>query len=149
MWPGVDAMLAKAARERKLPYVLSTPASLTIEQAAKLALGSIWFQLYVLRDEGVTNDLLRHAREAGIEVIVLTVDLPVPAKRERDVRNGLTLPLRPSIRMAWEVATHPMWALAMLNNGVPQFANLVPYVPRGQTRTQSLAAWMAAQLSPM
>jgi (S)-mandelate dehydrogenase len=102
----------------------------------------------VLNDNGITKDLLRRACSAGIDVVVVTVDLPVPAKRERDVRNRFTLPLRPDLKMAWDVITHPSWAVAMFNHGVPQFANLVPYAPRQQLGTQSLASFMAAQLSP-
>jgi isopentenyl diphosphate isomerase/L-lactate dehydrogenase-like FMN-dependent dehydrogenase len=72
MWPGVDAALAKAARQRRLPYILNTPASLTIEQAAELAPGSVWFQLYVLNDDSITQDLLRRAHAARIDVIVVS-----------------------------------------------------------------------------
>lgn len=147
VWPGADAALALAAKERRLPFVLSTPATLTIEAAAALAPGLVWFQLYVMNDRAITEDLLRRAHAAGIEVIVVTVDIPVPAKRERDIRNGFTLPLRPSLTMAWDVARHPAWALAMLKHGTPQFANLAPYAPAKSTSTQSLAAFMASQIS--
>lgn len=148
VWPGADAALALAAHTHGIPFVLSTPATLTIEQAAKLAPGVVWFQLYVMRDRSITEDLLKRAQAAGIGTAVVTVDIPVPAKRERDVRNGFTLPLRPSLRMALDVATHPAWALAMLKHGTPQFANLTPYAAAGQSSTQSLAAFMASQISP-
>lgn len=148
MWPGVDATLALEAGRRQVPYVLSTPASLTIEKAAEIAPEYVWFQLYVLNDTSITKDLLRRAHAVGIEVVVVTVDLPLPAKRERDIRNQLTLPLRPSFRLALDVMTHPLWAMAILRHGAPQFANLAPYAPKGNKGTQSLAAFMAAQLSP-
>lgn len=148
MWPGVDATLALEAERRRIPYVLSTPASLTIEKAAELAPEHVWFQLYVLNDSSITKDLLRRARAVGIDVVVVTIDLPLPAKRERDIRNGLTLPLRPSVGLAVDVMTHPFWAMAMLRHGAPKFENLAPYAPKNNKTTQSLAAFMAAQISP-
>lgn len=65
VWPCADNALATAARDRRLPFILSTPATLTIEAAAALAPGSVWFQLYVMNDRRITKDLLRRARATG------------------------------------------------------------------------------------
>ena len=61
-----------------------------------------WFQLYVSRETAITDDLIRRALEAGIETLVLTVDVPVHSKRERDWRNnGFVPPVKPSPAVCW------------------------------------------------
>src|SRR5690606_22117795 len=73
-WPGTDLAFARLAVEKTIPFVLSTAASTSIEDAARAAPGVTWFQLYVSTDDSVTDDFLDRAAAAGIEVLVLTVD---------------------------------------------------------------------------
>ena len=146
-WPGADLMIARAATAAGLPATLSTPATATIEEAARAAPDHLWFQLYVPAQAEIAFDLMRRAQAAGIEVLLLTMDVPVPGKRERDLRNGFALPLRPTARMGWDLATHPRWSLATLRAGAPRFANLAPYAPRA-AGAQSTAAFMASQIMP-
>ncbi|MFT8244724.1 alpha-hydroxy acid oxidase [Roseomonas sp. BN140053] len=146
-WPGTDLAIARTARARNLPFVLSTPASTDIETVAAAAPGQVWFQLYVPRERRVREDLLRRADAAGIRVLVVTVDVPIPAKRERDLRNGFVLPLRLNARNLLDLATHPEWSLATLRAGAPRLRNLLPYVPQ-RSGAQTLAAFMAEQIAP-
>lgn len=141
----VDEGLARAALEAGAPYVLSTAATTAIETLAAIAPGS-WFQLYVGRDQPITDDLLQRAMAAGVGALVVTVDVPAPGKRVRDLVNGFGLPLRPTPAMAFDLLTHPSWSLGLARRGAPRFANLERYAERG-AGAQSLAALMAAQSS--
>jgi (S)-mandelate dehydrogenase len=149
-WPGADLMIARAAAAMNVPVVLSTPATASIEDAAAAVPdGQLWFQLYVPQRIETAFDLLRRANAAGIRVVMVTMDVPVPGKRERDHRNGFGLPLRYGPRMLLDLGTHPRWSLAMLRAGPPRFANHLPYAPpeiaSGTTR---MAAFIASQVMP-
>lgn len=145
--PGADRMMAEAAASADLPFVLSTAATTRLEDIAAAAPGHAWFQLYAPADRRIALDLIRRARTAGMNALVVTVDVPVPAKRERDARNGFALPFRLSAATALDMARHPAWALAMARRGQPRFENLAPYAPP-RASAQSLAAFMASQISP-
>src|SRR5689334_14292795 len=92
--PRADLMLAEAAAAANIPFIMSGTSTASIEAAAKIAPTHTWFQLYVARQRAITTDLIRRARDAGLGVLVLTVDVPVTPKRERNIRNGFGLPLR-------------------------------------------------------
>jgi isopentenyl diphosphate isomerase/L-lactate dehydrogenase-like FMN-dependent dehydrogenase len=123
-WPQADIAIARAAASLGIPYTLSTTATSSIEDIANRAGGRLWFQLYMLRDAAFTQRLVQRAASAGYEALVVTVDLAVGGKRERDLRNGFTVPLRPSLRTLWDFATHPRWTAQMARHGAPRFENL-------------------------
>ena len=126
--PGADIARAAAAAARNVPFVLSTASSERMEDVAQAADGAMWFQLYLLRDWAIAEDLLRRARCCGVDVLVLTVDVPVSSKRERDLRNGFTVPLNLGVRGIAEVLCHPSWALRMLRSGAPTVVNVTQYL---------------------
>lgn len=146
IWPGADLAMARAAAKTGVPVVLSTAATTPLETAAEAAQGHAWFQLYVSADRTVRDDLIRRARAAGCEALVVTVDVPVAGKRDRDIRNGFRLPFRLDAATLADFARRPAWAAAMLRHGLPRFETLAPYAPPG-AGAQSLAAFMAAQIS--
>lgn len=123
---GTDEALARAATRANIPYVLSTAGTTAIEKIAKVAPEHAWFQLYVGEDPAITDDLIGRAERAGISVLFVTVDVPAPGKRVRDLVNGLTLPLRPSAAVVADVAFHPRWVLQMLG-GAPKLETIAPY----------------------
>lgn len=127
MWPGGEAMLAAAAARANIPYVLSTFATTALEEIADYAEGVAWFQLYVPKDEIVTADLIGRAAAAGYKALVVTVDVPVGGKRERDLKNGLNLPFKLTPRLIWQAATRPAWALGTALKGPPVFHNVMRY----------------------
>lgn len=147
IWPGADATLAGIAREAGIPYLLSTAGTTSIERIAPIACENFWFQLYIAQDHDVTLDLLRRAREAGAEVVVVTIDSPCSAPRNRDIRNDFTLPFRPSPAMALDIALRPAWLAAMVRQGAPLLANVQPYAEKGGG-TASLAAYVADHITP-
>ncbi|MDO9402869.1 MAG: alpha-hydroxy acid oxidase [Polaromonas sp.] len=140
-WPDADRVIARAAAAHGIPYTLSTMATTSIERMAAAVQGRLWFQLYVLRDRGLNEQLVDRAAAAGYETLVVTVDLPAGGKRERDIRNGISIPLRMSPRHLWEGITHPGWALQMLRGGLPEFENV-----RGLMGQESAGLTIAAQV---
>ncbi|MBR0725579.1 alpha-hydroxy-acid oxidizing protein [Bradyrhizobium manausense] len=121
-WPNGDIALARAAAKAGVPFALSTASNATIENVAAVG-GRLWFQLYVVHRELAAN-LVRRASQAGCEALILTVDVPVNGKRERDLRNGFQMPLRYSPRTIFDILTHPRWASGILASGALKLANL-------------------------
>src|SRR5581483_7399448 len=83
-----DLMLAEAARDANIPYIMSGASNDTIEAAAKIAPKNHWYQLYAARDYAINADMIKRAADNGLGAVVLTVDTPVGSKRERNIRNG-------------------------------------------------------------
>jgi len=103
------AAVARAAGETGALYVLSTMASQSIEDVAAAHRGPKAFQLYLFRDRGITRELIQRAREAGYGALILTIDVQVPANRERDKRSGMTVPPRFGLGSLVDFALHPRW----------------------------------------
>jgi (S)-mandelate dehydrogenase len=106
---------------------MATPSAFTIERVAEEVGGRLWFQLYAVRNMDFRNKLVERAKSSGYEAILVTVDLPVSGKRERDPRNGFHTPYTPNWRNSRDVVFKPAWALDMLRHGLPGMANLVGY----------------------
>ncbi|MCV2865834.1 alpha-hydroxy acid oxidase [Defluviimonas sp. WL0075] len=120
IWPDAERRLARAAATAGLPFCLSTVASRTPEDVAP-ALGQHgWFQLYPPRDPAIRADMLNRARAAGFSTLILTADVPVASRRERQTRSGLTQPPRLTPRLFAQVALRPAWALGTLRMGMPR-----------------------------
>jgi L-lactate dehydrogenase (cytochrome)/(S)-mandelate dehydrogenase len=146
--PNGEKMLADAAAHTNIPYVLSGVSVASLEEAARWAPAHVWFQLYPGREPGVSLDLVRRARDAGIATLVVIADMPIAAKRERDIRNGFTLPLRYTPRLILDGLRHPTWTLAYLaNGGLPPLGSWAAYVRAGATAGE-IAAYQFAQKYP-
>ena len=134
IWPGAEKILAAAASRNGFPYTLSTVAGDSIENVAAVGGAHTWFQLYATKDRHITFDLLRRARDAGIETLIVTADVPAPSRRERMRIAGAPLGSRGnssfSPRVIWQSAMHPGWALRMAAIGGPKFRNMSPYADR-------------------
>jgi L-lactate dehydrogenase (cytochrome) len=129
MWPGAEKLFAAEAQRAGIPYVLATPGNASIEEIAAIAPDVFWFQLYRFPydNHAITFDLVRRADEAGAHVLVPTVDSAGKSKRPRDIRNGVRVPFPINPWTAFQVMTSPAWTMALLRNGMPITANLVPY----------------------
>ncbi len=124
---GAELILARAAKAFGVPFTMATPSAFTIERVAQEVGGRLWFQLYAVRDKEFRQKLVLRAKDAGYEAILVTVDLPVSGKRERDPRNGFHTPYSPNWRNSRDVMFKPAWALEMLRHGLPGMANLAGY----------------------
>lgn len=131
IWPGAELINANAAAKNDIPMVLSTVACASMEDVAEAANGRLWYQFYSPKDETIRWDLLKRAQAAGIEVLILTVDVPVPPRRERTIRSGLSVAPKITLGNIMRAAAHPMWSIEILRNGIPQFRNMAPYIAEG------------------
>jgi len=124
---GAELILARAAKAVGVPFTMATPSAFSIERVAEEVGGRLWYQLYCVRNIEFRNKLVARAKAAGYEAILVTVDLPVSGKRERDPRNGFHTPYSPNWKNSRDVIFKPAWALDMLRNGLPGMANLEGY----------------------
>ena len=124
-WRNCDLAIARAASDHHIPYTLSTTATASIEKIARFVPGRLWFQAYVLKDQDFFFKLLQRAYHCDYEAIMITIDLPVGGKRERDLRNHFSVPFKFTSRNLSDFATRPRWAIPMLLGGIPKFENLV------------------------
>lgn len=147
-WPGADVAIASAAAKYGIPYTLSTTATATIEAVAEAnGDGRRWFQLYILYDRDFTDKLMHRAWAAGYEALVITVDLPVGGKRERDAYNRFTQPFRPGLGQVLEAFTKPDWAMRILaNGGLPTLENLRGFDQKKSESLQSISSSVGQNL---
>jgi isopentenyl diphosphate isomerase/L-lactate dehydrogenase-like FMN-dependent dehydrogenase len=127
MRANADRLLAELALQHGIPFVLSATASTSLECVADPSGGNTWFQVYLMRDDGVNAELCARAWSAGVRVLVVTVDTPTSGNRLR--RSPYGVRLRPSLLL--EIAAHPAWALRQWAGGPLSMENLAPYVGRG------------------
>tara|TARA_B110000503_G_scaffold29979_1_gene48412 strand:+ start:1209 stop:2354 length:1146 start_codon:yes stop_codon:yes gene_type:complete len=128
IWPKAAEYHASAAKKANIPYILSTLASTSIEDAAACAGSNLWFQLYPPKDTEIRLDLMRRAQQVGCNNLVVTIDVPVAGRRPNDIKNGLSVPPKISVNSIYQTLLRPSWALATAFNGMPEFANMQPYM---------------------
>jgi len=141
MWPKSPEILAKAAFDNNIPFILSTVTTSSIETISEITEGNAWFQLYHPAKEEVTLDILKRAENAGCPVLVILSDVPSFGYRPRDIRNGLSMPPKMSIKNIIEAIKRPKWLIQTLKNGQPNFEILKPYMPKNLNLNQ-LAKFM-------
>ncbi|MBN3562724.1 alpha-hydroxy acid oxidase [Aliamphritea spongicola] len=129
IWPGASASQARVAHQANIPFVLSSLASISIEQAAELAQENFWFQFYPPTVKEISTDLMARAWNSGCRHLVVTIDVPSAGYRPADIRNGLSVPPKISARNIWQSICRPAWSLATVRHGIPQFASMQPYIP--------------------
>ncbi|MFC4518483.1 alpha-hydroxy-acid oxidizing protein [Cupriavidus pinatubonensis] len=141
-WPKGDLALARAAGNFGIPFALSTASTASIEAVADAASGELWFQLYIVHRK-LAEGLVRRALTAGYTTLILTTDVGVNGKRERDMRNGFSLPVRYSPRTLMDGILHPHWSLDLVRHGMPQLAN---FASADASDTEVQAALMSRQM---
>lgn len=134
IWPGAEQILARAAKAHNFPYALSTVAGDSIERVSKVGGDITWFQLYPPADRDMCLDMMRRARECGVDTLVVTADVPAPSRRERMRLSGGPVGSRGKSmytpRVIMQSMSRPEWALRLLANGGPRFRNIEPYSDR-------------------
>ena len=128
-WPGADQHMAREAAARRIPLCVSTASSASLEQIIEDAEGHAWFQLYADQSGDFVDELIDRAKASDYEVLILTVDVPIPSVRTRDLRNGFTFPMQWGARQIWDFVSHPRWSLATVGQsllaGMPRPMNYV------------------------
>ncbi len=141
---GGEILGARAAARAGIPFCLSTMSICSIEQVHKAVPEPFWFQLYVMRDRAFTRELIRRARDAQCSALMLTADLTVQGKRHREIKNGLAVPPRLTLRNAVDIARRPRWAWGVLRAPSRSFGNLDGRIAEAGSLT-SLAQWIGKQ----
>lgn len=133
--------ISQGAGDAGLPYCAATQASTRIEDIARIALDTdLWFQLYPWRDRQETLRLLDRVSAQNIETLLVTVDTPGPVKKIHNRRNGFTIPLKPNLKLALDIARHPGWCFNvmgryLMTRGMPSFDNYPGEVRTAITRS--------------
>ena len=122
-----DLVLARAAREAKVPMIMSGSSLIRMEEVIAEN-PDAWFQAYLPGDSRRVEALVDRVQAAGFSTLALTVDTAVLPNRENNVRNGFSTPLRPSLRLAWDGLARPRWLLGtwartLMKHGMPHFEN--------------------------
>jgi L-lactate dehydrogenase (cytochrome) len=136
VWPNAPEILAKAALKHNLPFILSTVSTSSIERIAEVTEGKAWFQLYHPAEDHLRDDILNRLEASGYDVLVLLCDVPSFGFRPRDIRNGLAMPPKMTLKNILQIMGRPTWALNTLYHGTPSFATLKPYTPKGLNMSQ-------------
>jgi (S)-mandelate dehydrogenase len=146
---GSDLMLAEAARDANIPFIMSGAATATMEELAKVAPQHSWYQLYPVRDETISDDIVKRVEACGFSTLVVTVDVPVDGKRERNIRNGFARPVKPTPSAVMESLMHPSWIAEYLGNGgQPAVANYVKYAGANATARRTNEFWSEMSRAP-
>ena len=138
---------ARAAARAGIAFCLSTMSICSIEQVRAATDTPFWFQVYVMRDRGFTRELIRRAREAGCPALMLTADLTVQGQRHREIKNGLAVPPKVTLRNLFDIASKPRWAWNVLRAPSRSFGNLEGRIGGADSLT-TLAQWIANQFDP-
>ena len=138
---------ARAAAEARIPFCLSTMSICSIEQVRAACDTPFWFQVYVMRDRGFTRELIRRARAAQCSALMLTADLTVQGQRHREIKNGLSVPPKVTLRNLLDIASKPRWAWNVLKAPSRSFGNLEGRIGGADSLT-TLAQWIASQFDP-
>jgi L-lactate dehydrogenase (cytochrome) len=142
-----EILAARASEKFGVPFTLSTMSICSIEDVAENVSKPFWFQLYVMRDRDFIRRLIDRAKAAGCSALVLTLDLQIMGQRHKDIKNGLAVPPKITLRNMLNMSTKPRWGLGMLGTSRRTFRNVVGHV-EGVESLSSLSAWSASQLDP-
>jgi len=122
-----DVVLARAAQAEVIASITSGTSLIPMETVAQACPGT-WFQAYLPGDQARIDALIDRVARAGFDTLVITVDIPISANRENNIRTGFSTPLRPGLRLAWDGLVRPRWVAGtfvrtLLRHGMPHFEN--------------------------
>ena len=146
IWPKSPEILAKAAFDNNIPFILSTVSTSNIEKISEITEGKAWFQLYHPAEDSITKNILKRAEDSGIKNLVILADVPTFGYRNREIINGLSLPPKLSFSNFKSMLSRPIWLINTLLKGKPSFETLKPYMSRNLSLKQ-LGKFMDATFS--
>ena len=136
MWPNSPEILAKAALNHNVPFVLSTVSTCSIERIAEITASKFWFQLYHPTEEKMLDDILYRLEATRCQVLVVLIDVPSFGLRYREIKAGLSMPPKNTLLNFLQAAQHPAWSIETLKAGIPSFASLKPYMQKNMNMKQ-------------
>src|SRR5690625_3298849 len=134
IWPKEPEILANAAFDYNIPFILSTVTSASIEPVSEITEGRAWFQLYQPVEDELRDDLIRRAADAQCPVLVILSDVPTFGYRSKEIKNGLSMPPRMTLRNIRQILGRPHWALQTLMHGAPSFERSEEHTSELQSR---------------
>jgi (S)-mandelate dehydrogenase len=141
-----DTALAQGAAKIGVPFIQSTMSNDRMERIAKKVPGvRHWWQLYVFGGEEIWQELLRRADACGCEALVLTTNSQIFGDREWDARTRAT-ETRPTLSTILDAARHPVWLASALSHGMPEFANVIDFIPKNRRGFFESAFWIREQM---
>lgn len=143
-----ERAVARAATRHGTLFGVSSLATITVEEIAKVAPGPKMFQFYFHKDRGLNNALLERARAANFNVMALTVDTITGGNRERDLRTGFTSPPRLNLASALSFATHPAWAWHFFTGEKFDMPHLSGHIDEGTNVAVSVGDYFSTMLDP-
>lgn len=143
-----DKASARAAEKFGTFYSMSTMANTTIEEISNISSGPKLFQLYVHKDQSITDDLIDRSKVAGFDGLCLTVDTLVAGNREKDHRTGFTTPPKLTLQSLLSFATHPQWVFNYLVHSKFELANVSKKTDKGTNITKSVIEYVNEQYDP-
>jgi L-lactate dehydrogenase (cytochrome) len=141
-----ERAVARAANASGTIYSLSSFSSMSIEAVSALTPGPKVFQVYVLKDRGLTSEFLQRAKESGYKALQLTVDVAVSGNRERDIVTGMTVPPKLSLMSLIDIAMHPAWVYRHLSSPKIDMANVAHRPPSGSDKLGGIIQYLNNQL---
>lgn len=142
-----EILAARAAGAAGIPFCLSTMSICSVEQVAAAVDHPFWFQIYVMRDRGFTRSLIARAREAGCSALMVTADLQIQGQRHREIKNGMTVPPKLTLKNLVDILGKPRWVRGVLTAPSRSFGNLAGQID-GAGGLTTLAQWIGSQFDP-
>ncbi len=146
-WADGEILACRAAHKFGTQFTLSTMSVCSVEAVADAVNKPFWFQLYVMRDWDFVTRMIERAKEAKCSALVLTLDLQILGQRHRDLKNGLTVPIKPTVANIADLSTKWSWMMAMAKTKNKSFGNIVGHVT-GVSDLSSLSVWAAESFDP-
>ena len=142
-----EILAARAAEKFGVPFTLSTMSICSIEDVAAHTTKPFWFQLYAMRDKDFVKRVIQRAKDAKCSALVLTLDLQILGQRHKDIKNGLSIPIKPTLPNLIDLATKWRWIKGMASTQRRSFGNIVGHID-GISDMSSLAIWAAESFDP-
>ena len=146
-WADGEILAARAAEKFGVPFTLPTMSICSIEDVVAATTQPFWFQLYVMRDRDFVRRLIARAKAAQCSALMLTLDLQIIGQRHKDLKNGMTVPLKIMLSNLLNLATKPAWGLRMLGARRKVFGNIAGHV-KGADGLVALSQWISTQFDP-
>jgi len=143
-----DKASARAAEKFGTFYSMSTMATSSIEEIANISNGPKLFQLYIHKDQALTDNLIDRCKNSGFRALCLTVDTVVAGNRERDHRWGFTTPPKLTMKSIMSFMTHPKWSLNYLTHEKFQLANVAHFTKKGSSIAKGVMEYINEQYDP-
>ena len=143
-----ESAVSRAAAEAGTYYSLSTVGATSIEDVAAACDGPKCFQIYVMKDRGLTREFIQRCKDSKYDSLMLTVDIPVAGYRERELRYGFSMPPKLNLAGIIGFAARPGWVYRALTHPRATLANVSHKIPEGSSQSTSLMEYIANQFDP-